>query len=75
LKEALLKAAGAGFSLDPRDIRIRMDETLDPTIISSPPEFSHASLRRLTLDSRYASALAVMAPVSNLSFFSLFHAQ
>jgi len=71
LKEALLKAAGAGLSLDPRNIRIRLDEALNPAIISAPPEFVHASLHRFTVETGYASALAVMARVSNLAFFSL----
>ena len=71
LKEALLKAVGGGFSLDPRDIRIRLDESMNPTIISAPPEFISASLHRFTIDPGFASALAVLAGVSNLSFFSL----
>ncbi len=48
IKEALLKAAGAGFSLEPRDIRIRLDEELQPTIISAPPEFEHATLHQFS---------------------------
>jgi 4'-phosphopantetheinyl transferase len=71
LKEALLKAVGCGFSLDPRDIRIRLDEALNPEIISAPPDFIHATLRRFTLDPGYAAALAVLARVSEVAFFSL----
>lgn len=69
LKEALLKAIGGGFSLNPREIRIRLDAALHPEIISAPPEFINASLNCFTLDSGYASALAVLARVTNLSFF------
>jgi 4'-phosphopantetheinyl transferase len=71
LKEALLKAAGCGLSLDPREIRIRLDEALPPAIISASPVFTHATLHRLTLSPGYAAALAVLAPVSTLSFFTL----
>jgi len=71
LKEALLKAAGCGFSLDPRDIRIRLDDALHPEIISAPPDFIHASLHRFTLEPGYAAALAVLARVNEVAFFSL----
>jgi len=71
LKEALLKAVGGGFSLDPRAIRIRLDEALNPAIVSAPPEFIHASLHRLSLQSGFASALAVPARATSLSFFTL----
>jgi len=71
LKEALLKAVGAGFSLDPRSIRIRLDATQNPSIISAPPAFLHATLHRFPLHPGYAAALAVLAPVSTLSFFIL----
>jgi len=71
LKEALLKAVGKGFSLDPRDIRIRLDEALNPAIISAPPEFMNASLHRFALRSGYAAALAVLADVSDFSCFAL----
>jgi len=71
LKEALLKAAGTGFSTDPRSIRIRMDENLNPAIISAPPEFLHASLHHFSLRSGYAAAIAAMARISNLAFYSL----
>lgn len=71
LKEALLKAVGGGFSLEPRDIRIRLDQDLEPEIISAPPDFIHATLHRFTLDPGYATALAVLARASTLSFFTL----
>jgi len=71
LKEALLKAVGIGFSTEPRSIRIRMDELLNPVIVSAPPEFLHASLHRFSLEDGYASALAIMARVSNIAFFTL----
>jgi 4'-phosphopantetheinyl transferase len=71
LKEALLKAVGSGFSSDPRAIRIRLDEALNPEIISAPPEVGGASLHRFPLHGGYASALAVMGGVSELSFFEL----
>jgi 4'-phosphopantetheinyl transferase len=71
LKEALLKAVGGGFSLDPRHIRIRLDQALDPEIISAPPDFIHATLNRLTLEEGYAGALAALTRASTLSFFSL----
>lgn len=71
LKEALLKAVGGGFYLDPCAIHIRLDEMLNPAIISAPAEFMHASLHRFTPQDGYAAALAVLADVSNLSFFAL----
>ena len=71
LKEALLKSAGGGLSLDPRDIRIRLGPNLDPELISAPPDFTHATLHRFSLDPSYSSALAVLARVSDLSFHSL----
>ena len=71
LKEALLKAAGTGFLTDPRTIRVRLDENLNPVIISAPPEFIDATLHRFSLGSGYASALAVLARVSTLAFFAL----
>jgi len=71
LKEALLKAVGSGLSLDPREIRIRLDEALTPALISAPPEFVHASLHRFSLQAGYAAALAVLANTSGLSFFAL----
>ncbi len=71
LKEALLKCAGSGLSLEPRDIRIRLDDRLNPAIISAPPEFTHASLHRFTLDPGYASALAAMSRTAELSLFTL----
>jgi 4'-phosphopantetheinyl transferase len=71
IKEALLKAAGAGFSLEPRDIRIRLDEELQPTIISAPPEFEHATLHRFSLRPRFASALAVLGRTSAVGFYAL----
>lgn len=70
LKEAMLKAAGSGLSLDPREIRIRLDADLHPEIISAP-DFVHASLHRFTLEPGYAAALAVLATVSILSFYQL----
>jgi 4'-phosphopantetheinyl transferase len=69
LKEALLKSAGSGFSLDPREIRVRLGEGLEPAIISGPPQFIHASLRRFSLHPGYAGALAVLGRVSELAFF------
>ena len=71
LKEALLKAVGGGLSLDPRDIRIRLDAALNPEIISAPPDFTHATLHRFTLEPAFASALAVLACVSDIAFFSM----
>jgi 4'-phosphopantetheinyl transferase len=71
LKEALLKALGTGFSLDPRSIRIRLDQAQNPAIISAPPDFLRATLHRFPLHPGYAAALAVLAPVSTLSFFTL----
>jgi 4'-phosphopantetheinyl transferase len=71
LKEALLKAAGGGLSLDPRDIRIRLDAELNPELISAPPDFTYATLHRFTLDPGFAAALAVLARVSDLAFFAL----
>jgi len=59
LKEALLKAVGGGFSLDPRAIRIRMDA--DPAIVAAPPEFQRATLHQLTLRDGYAAALAILS--------------
>jgi phosphopantetheinyl transferase len=71
LKEALLKAAGAGFSMDPRAIRLRLDAPGDPAIVSAPPVFKHASLRCFSPGSGCAAALAVMAGIPELAFFSL----
>jgi len=71
LKEALLKAVGGGFSLDPRAIRIRLDESFNPEIISAPPDFMNATLHRFTPRPGYSGALAVRAPVSELGFFIL----
>jgi 4'-phosphopantetheinyl transferase len=71
MKEALLKAAGHGFSLDPRDIHIRLDDDLNPQMISAPPDFIHATLHRFSLEPGYAGALAVLARVSDLAFFTL----
>jgi 4'-phosphopantetheinyl transferase len=68
IKEALLKAVGGGFSLDPRLIRIRMEP--DPEIVSAPPCFLPAKLDSFTLEPGYASALAVLARESSLSFFT-----
>jgi 4'-phosphopantetheinyl transferase len=70
LKEALLKAVGSGFAMDPRTIRIRLDAELNPSIVSAPPEFIHASLHRFPLQEGYAAALAVLARVSDLAFFT-----
>jgi 4'-phosphopantetheinyl transferase len=70
LKEALLKSTGGGLSLDPRDIRIRLDESLNPELISAPPDFTNATLHRFTPQPGYAGALAVLARVSDLSFFT-----
>jgi 4'-phosphopantetheinyl transferase len=71
LKEALLKCAGAGLSIEPREIHIRLDADLNPAMISAPPEFIHASLHRFTLEPGYASALAVMTRNAELSLFTL----
>ena len=71
LKEALLKAVGGGLSLDPRDIRIRLDAELNPELISAPPDFTYSTLHRFTLEPGYAAALAVLARVSDLAFFTL----
>jgi 4'-phosphopantetheinyl transferase len=71
LKEALLKSVGSGLALDPRDIHIRLDAALNPALVSAPPQFIHASLHRFTLQSGYAAALAVLARVSELAFFTL----
>jgi len=70
LKEALLKSGGAGFSLDAHKIRIRVDAALHPAIISAPADLRHATLNLLSLEEGYASALAVLGPVSGLSFFT-----
>jgi 4'-phosphopantetheinyl transferase len=70
LKEAMLKAAGSGLSLDPRELRIRLDAELNPEIISAP-DFIHASLHTFTLEPGYAASLAVLATVSSLSFYQL----
>jgi 4'-phosphopantetheinyl transferase len=71
LKEALLKAVGGGLSLDPRDIRLRLDAALSPELISAPPDFTNATLHRFTLEPGFASALAVLARVSELAFFTM----
>ena len=71
IKEALLKAAGAGLSLEPRDIRIRLDEELQPTIVSAPQEFVHATLHQFSLRPHYASALAVLGKTSAVGFYAL----
>ena len=71
IKEAMLKAAGAGFSLEPRDIRIRLDEELHPTIVSAPAEFACATLHQFSLRPRYASALAVLGKTSGVGFYAL----
>jgi 4'-phosphopantetheinyl transferase len=71
LKEALLKALGSGFSLDPRSIHIRLDVALNPTIVSAPPEFLQISLHSFHLHPGYAAALAIRTPISNPSFYAL----
>ena len=71
LKEALLKALGGGLSLDPRDIHIRLDADLNPELISAPPDFTYSTLHRFSLEPGYAAALAILARVSDLAFFSL----
>ncbi len=71
IKEALLKAAGAGFSLEPRDIRIRLDEELQPTIISAPTDFVNATLHQFSLRPHFASALAVLGQTSRIGFYNL----
>ena len=71
LKEALLKAVGGGLSLDPRDIRLRLDANLVPELISAPPDFTYSTLHRFTPEPGFAAALAVLARVSELEFFSL----
>jgi len=71
LKEALLKAVGSGFSLDPRALRIHIDGPEPPSILSAPPALGGATLHQFTLHDTFASALAVLAPVSRLSFFTL----
>ena len=70
LKEALLKAIGGGFSIDPREIRIRLDAALNPEIVSAPPDFIHASLHLFTLQPGFSSALAVLARVTDIAFFN-----
>jgi 4'-phosphopantetheinyl transferase len=71
LKEALLKAVGGGFTLEPRDIHVRLDEGLNPEIVSAPPDFIHASLHRFSLRPGFAAALAVLGRISGLEFFDL----
>ncbi len=71
IKEALLKAVGGGFSLEPRNINIRLDEELQPTIISAPAEFEHATLHQFSLRPRYASALAVLGQTSRVEFYKM----
>ena len=71
LKEALLKAIGGGFSLDPRQFHIRLDESQIPEIISAPPRFTPVTLETLPLHPGYAAALAVLSPLSTYSVFTL----
>jgi len=59
MKEALLKAAGTGLSIDPVAIRIRLEDGA-PTIVSAPAECAGASLHGLSLDEGYAGAVAVL---------------
>ena len=71
MKEALLKAVGKGFSLDPKTIRMRLDAELNPEIVSAPPDLNGASLHRLSIQKEFAAALAVLAGVSRIDFFNL----
>ncbi len=71
LKEALLKASGTGLSREPNTIRIRLDKDQNPAIVSAPPEFNNAVLHSFSFQPGYTAALAVLAPVSSLSFFSM----
>jgi 4'-phosphopantetheinyl transferase len=70
-KEALLKALGSGFSLDPRDIRIGFGDAETPTLLSGPAALGNASLHPISLQAGFASALAVLAPVTRVSLFTL----
>jgi 4'-phosphopantetheinyl transferase len=69
LKEALLKAAGFGFGMDPSKIRIRLNGP--PAVISAPADFNGASLQQFSLGEGYASAFAMLGRVTALSIFSL----
>ncbi len=70
LKEALLKAVGRGFSLDPRQVHISLEDP-GPEIISAPRELKHATVESLTLDPTYAAAVALLAPHPAVSIFTL----
>jgi 4'-phosphopantetheinyl transferase len=70
LKESLVKALGAGLSLDPREIHLR----LPSEILSAPPSLRQATivpLTSLTLHPGYAAALAILAPLPTISLFTL----
>jgi len=70
-KEALLKAAGTGFSVDPRLIHLRLDEGLNPAIVSGPAEFNAPRLYRFSPDRGYAAALAVLGRDLKVGYYSL----
>jgi 4'-phosphopantetheinyl transferase len=67
LKESLVKALGAGLSLDPREIHLR----LPSEILSVPPSLDQATIVPLTLHPAYAAALAILAPLPTISLFTL----
>ena len=62
LKEALLKASGTGFSIDPR--KIEFDE--NDNLISAPPQLRAAHVRTLFFNAVYAGALAVMGEMGEI---------
>ena len=67
-KEALLKAAGDGFSIDPRSIRIRLGAA--PSILAAPPIFSSATVETLSLAPGCAASIALMSSLGSLKTFS-----
>lgn len=71
VKEALLKAGGAGFSLDPLALDIRFGAAMEPTLLSAPEVLSRAVVRPLPIHDGYRGALAVLGTVSAIASFSV----
>ena len=68
-KEALLKAVGKGFSIEPKSIAIRIGAGLEPEIVSAPADFEGMHLQGLAIQANFAASLAVGGKVGRVEVF------
>lgn len=68
-KEALLKAVGKGFSIEPKSIELRFDISSPLQIACAPAEFEGATLHSIAIREDFAAALATFTPGGRVETF------